>query len=66
MVKGIQFVIDDQGKKTAVFIDLKKHRELREDFYDNAVADARRDEPRETLESVKRRLSRQRKLRRNG
>ena len=37
-MKGIQFVIDGQGEKTAVVIDLKKHRNLWEDFYDHAVA----------------------------
>jgi hypothetical protein len=66
MVKGVQFVVDEHGEKTAVVIDLKKHRELWEDFYDSAVAHARRNEPRETLEWVKRRLSRRRKLRRDG
>ena len=66
MVKGVQFVVDAQGEKTAVVIDLKKHGALWEDFYDSAVAHARRDEARETLEAVKRRLSQRRKLRRNG
>jgi len=31
-MKGIQFVTDDQGQKTAVFIDLKKYGELWEIF----------------------------------
>ena len=66
MVKGVRFMVDEQGEKTAVVIDLKKHRELWEDFYDSAVAHARRDEPRETLEWVKRRLSRRGKLRRDA
>lgn len=55
-MKGVQFVVDEQGKKTAVVIDLKKHSELWEDFYDQAVARSREGEPRETLESVKKRL----------
>ena len=63
MVKGVQFVIDEQGEKTAVVIDLKKQGELWEDFFDSVVAHARRDEPRETLGWVKRRLSRLGKLR---
>jgi len=66
MVKGVQFVVDEQGEKTAVVIDLRKCGELWEDFYDTAVAHARRHEPRETLERVKRRLVRRGKLRRNG
>ncbi len=61
-MKGVQFVVDDRGKKTAAVIDLKRHSELWEDFYDAAVARERRNEPRETLESVKRRLRRRGKL----
>lgn len=56
-MKGIQFVIDDKGRKTAVIIDLKKHGELWEDFYDCLVAAERKDEPRESLESVKPRIT---------
>ncbi len=55
-MKGIQFLIDEEGKKTAVVIDLKKNAELWEDFYDRALARSRADEPRETLESVKNHL----------
>lgn len=58
MVKGIQFVVDEYGEKTAVMIDLRKNAELWEDFYDRAVASSREKEPRETLESVKERLER--------
>jgi hypothetical protein len=65
-VKGVQFVVNEQGKKTAVVIDLKRHSELWEDFYDAAVARERQSEPRETLDSVKRRLRRRGKLRANG
>lgn len=55
-VKGIQFLTDDRGHKRAVVIDLRKHGELWEDIYDAIVADERRDEPRESLDSVRRRL----------
>ncbi len=61
-MKGIQFVTDDAGKKTAVLIDLKKHGTLWEDFYDSLVARERATEPRESLESVKKRLRKQGKL----
>jgi len=61
-MEGIQFVVDDKGEKTAVLIDLKKHGELWEDFYDSLIARARADEPRESLESVKERLRQQGKL----
>jgi hypothetical protein len=58
MVKGVQFVVDEHGKKTSVVIDLQKNAELWEDFYDHAVASSREHEPRESLESVKERLQR--------
>jgi hypothetical protein len=45
-MKGVQFVFDDKGEKTAVVIDLKKHSELWEDFYDAALVRQREDEPR--------------------
>jgi len=55
-MKGVQFLIDEKGEKSAVLIDLKRHSELWEDFYDRAIARNREGEPRESLESVKRRL----------
>jgi hypothetical protein len=48
-MKGVQFVVNARGEKTAVVIDLKKHSELWEDFYDAAVARERQNEPREAL-----------------
>ncbi|MGD0006897.1 MAG: hypothetical protein ABSE06_21985 [Anaerolineaceae bacterium] len=62
MLKGIHFVVDESGEKTAVQIDLKKYGNLWEDFYDTLIAVSRTDEPRETLEEVKRRLIDQGKL----
>jgi hypothetical protein len=56
-MKGIQFLFDDAGRKTAVLIDLKKNAELWEDFYDCSLADARASEPRESLDSVKKRIA---------
>jgi hypothetical protein len=41
---GIRFVTDDKGRKTAVLIDLKKHGELWEDFWDGLVSESRRKE----------------------
>lgn len=55
-MRGVQFLIDDDGEKTAVLIDLKKNAQLWEDFYDIAIARSRAREPRESLESVRRRL----------
>ena len=55
-MEGIQFLIDDEGRKTAVLIDLKEHGELWEDIYDSLIAKSRINEPRESLEEVKQHL----------
>ncbi len=55
-MKGVQFVVDDQGEKKAVLIDLRKNKQLWEDFFDVALAEQRADEPRESLSEVKRKL----------
>ena len=65
-MKGIQFVVDDSGRKTAVQIDLKTQRRLWEDFYDRALARRRASEPRESLERVKTRVLGRRQQRRRG
>ncbi len=44
-MKGIQFVVDDKGKKTAVLINLKEWGELWEDIYDVLISESRRNEP---------------------
>lgn len=38
---GIQFVTDEKGRKTAVLIDLKKHKAIWEDFWDGLVSELR-------------------------
>lgn len=53
---GIQFVVDDHGRKTAVVIDLRKNRNLWEDFYDRLLVQERAHEARESLAVVKNRL----------
>jgi len=53
MIEGVQYIVDEKGRPTAVVIDLKEHGDLWEDFYDRALAESRRDEPREALESVR-------------
>jgi len=65
-MKGVQFVIDERGRKTAVVIDLRRHAAVWEDFFDVAVAKSRQEEPRESLAAVKGRLRRTRKLRRDA
>lgn len=61
-MSGVQFVSNEKGEKTAVLIDLKKHGELWEDFYDNLIAKRRENEPRESFASVKERLLKNGKL----
>lgn len=61
-MSGIQYVVDARGEKTAVVIDLKKHRQVWEDFHDRLIVQQRASEPRESLASVKTRLQRAGKL----
>ena len=56
-MKGVEFVVNDEGKKKAVIIDLKKHGELWEDFYDTLLAKKRKGDPRESFEDVKNKVS---------
>lgn len=65
-LKGVQFLVNERGKRTAVVIDLRKHSKLWEDIYDTAVARQRENEPRETLESVKKRVRRRGQSQSNG
>jgi PHD/YefM family antitoxin component YafN of YafNO toxin-antitoxin module len=58
-LKGIQFLVDDGGDKTAVVIDLKRYRRLWEDVYDRLLVESRAEEPRESLEQVRSRLERE-------
>jgi len=59
---GIQYVTDKKGRKVAVQIDLKKHRELWEDIEDVLVSRSRRNEKRIPLEKVKASLIKSGKL----
>jgi hypothetical protein len=63
---GIEFLIDRKGRKKAVLIDLKKHKDLWEDLYDAYLAHCRRHEPRESLATVKRLVEAKRRKRTRG
>jgi hypothetical protein len=65
-VKGVRFLTDLSGNKTDIVINLKENPELWEDIYDRALARKRAHEPRESLESVKRRLSARKLQRAHG
>ena len=52
-MKGIQYVVDEQGNKNAVLIDLTHWRELWEDMFDVMVSQARREEPQVSWEDLR-------------
>jgi hypothetical protein len=61
-MKGINYVTDDKNRKVAVQIDLKKHGDLWEDFYDTMIAELRKDEEKIPLEDVIKDLKKEGKL----
>ena len=65
-MRGVKFLVDKTGRKTAVVLDLRKNAALWEDVYDTALARSRAREPRETLASVRRKLQRNGKLKRSA
>ena len=62
-MSGVQFIINEKGGKTAAIIDLKKHSQLWEDFFDALTTQQRAKEPRESLLSLKKRLIKSGKIR---
>jgi hypothetical protein len=64
-MKGVSYLVNKAGDKTAVILDLRKHRRLWEDMHDRLLIDSRKNEPRETLEQVRKRLA-NRKTKANG
>jgi len=61
-MKGIQFVVDDRGRKTAAVIDLRKCDRLWEDFHDHLLIEENRGKPRKRLEKFKAELKKEGKL----
>jgi hypothetical protein len=61
-MKGIEYVVDENGKRRAVVIDLEEHGELWEDVYDAYLVEQRSTEPTEPLEDLVNRLRAQGKL----
>lgn len=59
-MEGIQFVTNDKGEKVAVQIDLRKYDDIWEDIYGGLTARKRDKEPRESLDTIKARLIKQR------
>ena len=58
--RGIDYLVNVEGDKKAVVIDLKIHKKLWEDFYDTLLVRERKNEPVESFEVVKRRIKRTR------
>ena len=58
-MKGVQFVVDDNGQKTAVVIDLKKYSRMWEDFYDHMLIEQSRGKPRKSLNQFKSELKKE-------
>ena len=65
-MRGVKFLFDAKGKKTAVLIDLKSNGGLWEDLLDAAIARRRARDPRESLASVRRRLQGNGELKRHA
>ena len=65
-VKGVQFVVDEKGRRTGVFIDLVKNPDVWEDVFDLALIRRRAKEPRSSLSEVRKKLVRAGKLPSNG
>lgn len=51
-MKGINYLTNENGARTAVVIDLQTYGETVEDFLDGLEAETRRDEPTEDFEQV--------------
>ncbi len=51
-----QFVVDNEGKRTAVILPVEKYEQLLEDLHDLAVIAERREEQPMDLEAMKQRL----------
>ena len=56
MSAGTQFLTNPNGERIAAVIPINEYEELLEDLNDLAVVAERRDEPRVSLDEVKRRL----------
>jgi hypothetical protein len=59
---GIRYVTDEKGRKVAVQIDLRQHKEVWEDIQDILLANARRKEKGVPLEEIKASLLKRRRL----
>ena len=56
MVQEEQFLVDAQGKKTAVVLSIKRYEKLLEDLHDLAVVAERRSEEPISIDEMKHNL----------
>jgi hypothetical protein len=56
MIRGVKFLFDEHGHKTAVMIDLRQGGRLWEDILDVATARSREHEPSQSWAAVRSRL----------
>ena len=63
---GVKYLRDANGRRTAVVIDLRRHRALWEDFADVALARSRAGEAKESLAAVRARFTRAGRLKRSA
>jgi hypothetical protein len=62
-MKGIQYIIDVKGIKTAVLLSLDEWGEVWEDICDILVSESRKDEPTVPWEQLKAEMNRKRHAR---
>jgi hypothetical protein len=62
MIRGVKFLFDERGQRTAVMIDLRQGSGLWEDILDVATARSREREPSHTWASVRSRLEKSGRL----
>ncbi len=55
---GERYVVNSEGKRTAVVLPVKEYEKLLEDLHDLAVVAERKNEPSISLGEMKRRLKR--------
>ncbi len=51
-----QYIVDENGQKTAVVLPVEEYEELLEDLHDLAIIAERRDEPTIAFEELKKQL----------
>ena len=65
-LRGVKYLRDASGRRTAVVIDLRRHRALWVDFADVSLAKQRAREPKESLAAVRARLARAGRLKQSA